>query len=124
MNVLTFALLLASVLLSAAAQLLLKVGMSAVPVREALASRQVMGLLMAVGLSPGVIGGLVAYGASAAVWLLVLTRVDVSQAYPCVALAFVATMAGAHVFLGEPLGTWRIAGAAIIILGVIIVARS
>ena len=39
--------------------------------------------------SPWVLGGLTCFGLSAVVWLLVLARMNLSQAYPCVALGFV-----------------------------------
>jgi multidrug transporter EmrE-like cation transporter len=58
------------------------------------------------------------------VWLLVLARVDVSKAYPCVALGFAATVLAGHLLLGEPVSLVRMAGVAVIMGGVLIVALS
>ena len=68
--------------------------------------------------------GLGIYFASAAVWLLVLARVDVSLAYPFVGLGFVVTMLLAWAVHGEVLSTGRIAGTLMICAGVVVLARS
>jgi len=122
MNALTVGLMLLSIGLSTAAQILLKLGMN--QVRTAPAADGPVGFAMAAAFSPGVIGGLTAYGLSAVVWLLVLARVDVSKAYPCVALGFAATVLAGHLLLGEPVSLMRIAGVAVIMGGVLIVALS
>ena len=121
MNVLTLALLLASIVLSTAAQLLLKVGMSPTRAAPAVAAGPLNALINA-ALSPWVVAGLAAYFASAVVWLLVLSKVDVSRAYPCVALGFALTVVAAHFLLGEPASLWRIIGVGVIMAGVTIVA--
>lgn len=110
MSVYTGLLLIVSVTLSACAQLLLKAGVS----HRALALSQLM-------TSPWLIGGIAAYFASAVVWLAVLSKVDVSQAYPCVALAFVLTVLGGHFFLGEPVSLYRMIGLALILSGVVMI---
>ena len=120
MNSVTIALLLVSIGLSTAAQILLKVGMTSV--RAAAASPSVAMFLLQTVLSPWVIAGLTAYFASAVVWLLVLSKVDVSRAYPCVALGFALTVVAAHFLLGEPVSQARILGVAVIVTGVVIVA--
>jgi multidrug transporter EmrE-like cation transporter len=70
-----------------------------------------------------VIGGLTLYFASAAVWLLVLARVDVSFAYPFVGLGFVVTMLLAFFINGEVLSTAKVIGTLCIALGVAIMAQ-
>jgi multidrug transporter EmrE-like cation transporter len=67
--------------------------------------------------------GLFAYVASAGVWLFVLSKVDVSKAYPFVGLGFVGTMLFAFWFLNEPLTLSKIVGTSLIVIGVFIVAR-
>ena len=47
-----------------------------------------------------------------------------SQAYPCVALGFVFTMLGGHFLFGEIINLARIAGLALIVTGVVVVAVS
>ena len=120
----TFLLVLFSVALSAFAQILLKAGMSSGPVQKALASSSGIEALLIVALTPAVFLGLLTFGFSAMVWLIVLSRIDVSYAYPCMALGIVATVLAGHLMLGEPLTAARIAGVAMIVAGVGVVAFS
>jgi multidrug transporter EmrE-like cation transporter len=118
-NPVTAALLVASILLSAGAQIALKVGMRAVAAHPAAGP---MKMLLAAAFSPWVIVGLSAYVASAVVWLLVLSKLDVSRAYPCVAAGFVLTLLAGHFLLGETVGAVRLAGIGVVLAGVTIVA--
>ncbi len=104
------------VCLSAAAQLLMKVGM-----RPAVDAGVGSSYLQALT-SPWVWGGLSLYGLSAVAWLWVLSRLDVSLAYPLVSLGFVLTMAAGVFWLGEPWSWQRLAGAALILAGVALLA--
>ncbi len=119
----TIALMLFSILLSTAAQLLLKVGMTAVRTAAPAGGGLVSSIMGAV-LSPWVLGGLTAYFASAVVWLLVLSKVDVSRAYPCVALGFGLTVLAGHFLLGESVNLTRIVGVGVIMAGVLLVAST
>ncbi|WP_413989776.1 DMT family transporter [Labrys okinawensis] len=121
----TIVLVLVSVLLSSSAQILLKLGMSARSVQTAMANRSdLREVLVVVALNPLVILGLLAFGLSAVVWLLVLARIDVSQAYPCVALGIVLTVVAGIVLLGEQIHMMRIIGLIVIISGVVLMARA
>jgi multidrug transporter EmrE-like cation transporter len=68
--------------------------------------------------------GLVCYVSSVAVWLMVLSRIEVSVAYPMVSLGYIATAIAAYYLFGESLSPTRIAGIFIILLGVYLVASS
>lgn len=62
--------------------------------------------------------------AAALTWMLALTRLPLSQAYPFTALALVlVVLSGAWLF-GEPLGAWRLAGVAVVAFGVWMVGTS
>ena len=65
-----------------------------------------------------------AYGLSVVVWLVGLSRVPVSQAYPLLSLGYVINVGLAWWLLGEIPNAQRVAGIGIIILGVVLVARS
>lgn len=67
---------------------------------------------------------LTAYGLSVIVWVIGLSRVPVSQAYPLLSLGYVLTALGAWAMLGETLSVQRISGIAVIIVGVYLVSRS
>ena len=67
---------------------------------------------------------LFAYGLSVVVWLVGLSRVPVSQAYPLLSLGYVLNIGLAWWLLGEIPNTQRVAGIAVIVVGVILVTRS
>jgi drug/metabolite transporter (DMT)-like permease len=67
---------------------------------------------------------LCAYGRSVIVWLVGLSRVPVSQAYPLLSLGYVINIFLAWWLLGEVPNVQRVAGIGIIVLGVVVVARS
>ena len=123
MNQYLILLILCSVLLSSIAQIVLKTGMSNASVLQALQSQSAVQAFIAIATNVYVIGGLTLYFASAAVWLLVLARVDVSFAYPFVGLGFVVTMLLAFFINGEVLSTTKIVGTLCIAIGVAIMAQ-
>ena len=65
-----------------------------------------------------------AYGLSVIVWTVGLSRVPVSQAYPLLSLGYVINIGLAWWLLGEVPNVQRVAGIAVIVLGVVLVARS
>lgn len=67
---------------------------------------------------------LIAYGLSVIVWLVGLSRVPVSQAYPLLSLGYVINIGLAWWLLGEVPNLQRVAGIGVIVVGVILVARS
>jgi drug/metabolite transporter (DMT)-like permease len=67
---------------------------------------------------------LFAYGLSVVVWLIGLSRVPVSQAYPLLSLGYVLNIGLAWWLLGEIPTAQRVAGIAVIVVGVILVTRS
>lgn len=123
MNIVLVMLILCSVLLSAFAQITLKIGMSSPVIQHAIASSSALTVIQSVSTNMYVIGGLGLYFASAAVWLFVLAKVDVSFAYPFVGLGFVITMLLAFFINGEVLSTTKVVGTLCIALGVAIMAQ-
>jgi drug/metabolite transporter (DMT)-like permease len=123
MNASTLSLTLLSVTIAALAQITLKIGVSTQAIREALASSPV-DFFVALALNPQVIAGFALYGLGAMSWVVVLTRVDVSQAYPFVGLSILLAFALGHFLLGEPLSIIRIAGMLLVVSGIVLVAQS
>ncbi len=119
MKTLALSLAVFCVLLSSAAQLVMKRGMAA---GTGSAGADVAGTYLHAFSSPLVWLGLGLYGASAVLWLWVLSRLDVSLAYPLVSLGFVVTLALGVVWLGEPLSWTRVAGCGLIVAGVWLLA--
>ena len=124
MNAKLLVLIIASVSLSALAQLLLKAGMSTSSVQQALGHARTLDVAWAVASNVQVVFGLIVYALGAVLWLFVLARVDVSFAYPFVGLGFVLTMALGWLLLQEPVGLTRLTGTALVALGVYLVSRS
>ena len=118
-----FALILTGVLLNAIAQLALKASVSetgiiSLDVQSILSSAN--SLLVNVWLWLG----LVCYAVSVVIWILALSRVDVSIAYPMLSIGYILNAIVAWKIFDEPVGPGRIMGIGIIILGVYVLARS
>jgi multidrug transporter EmrE-like cation transporter len=118
-----FLLILASVSLSALAQIVLKAGMSTPSVVGAMHNAAARDFVFEVATNPRVVGGLTLYFASAALWLLVLARMPVSAAYPFVGLGFVMTLLLGWLFLDETVNAVRLGGTLLVALGVVLIAR-
>jgi len=73
---------------------------------------------------PGILGGLACYALSVAIWVTVLSRAEVSFAYPFLGIGFVLVTFASAFLLGEAVNTQRIAGTALIALGVVVLART
>lgn len=112
-----------SVFLSVAAQILLKNGMSSKSVQSAFGTDAFTVIFTALT-NLYVLAGLTAYVASAGVWLVVLSKIDVSKAYPFVGLGFIGTMFFAYWFLNEPITQMKLVGTFFVILGVFLISRS
>lgn len=123
MNLTVFVLILASVLLSAIAQITLKIGMSSLLVQQAISSASSLAIFQSIITNIYIIGGLTLYFTSAAVWLFVLAKVDVSFAYPFVGLGFIVTMLLAYFINGEILSATKVIGTLCIAIGIAIVAQ-
>jgi multidrug transporter EmrE-like cation transporter len=123
MNFISFMLVLAGVLLNAAAQLLLKAGTNAIG-----AFAFTAGNLVPVGIkvasNPFIVSGLGCYAVSVVVWIMALSRVEVSLAYPMLSIGYVVNAVAAWYLFGEALSAQRMIGIGTIIVGVFLVARS
>jgi len=119
----TFLVLLAGVLLNAAAQLLLKAGVKPLGEIGTTAGTLLPGLFTALGRGP-VLAGLACYVLSVCLWLIALSRVEVSIAYPMLSLGYVVNAFAAYWLFGEAVGATRLAGIGLILLGVFVVSRS
>jgi multidrug transporter EmrE-like cation transporter len=115
-------LILTGVLLNAAAQLLLKSGANSVgPIAL---GGQSLPALRALAVSPPIIAGLACYVVSVCVWVIALSRVEVSIAYPMLSIGYVVNALAASLLFGEALTPMKLAGIAVIIGGVFLLAGS
>ena len=75
-------------------------------------------------LHPGVLGGLACYALSVVIWVVALSRVDVSIAYPMLSVGYVVNALLAIWLFGEVVSMQRWLGIGVILIGVTLVARS
>lgn len=110
-----------SIALGASAQLLLKIGSSRV---GALAGAASFGEATRIALcNLPLIAGLTLYGASAIIWIHVLSAVNLSTAYPLVGLSFVFVVLLGVVILGERVTLLQLLGCVTIIAGIMLVLK-
>lgn len=115
--------LLFGIFLNATAQLLLKAGMERIGYFD-FSVRNLWPIGLRVAENPYIVVGLGCYVLSVGAWLMALSRVDVSVAYPLVSLGYIFTAATAYLFLHESLSPMRIVGIVVILVGVVLVTRS
>jgi drug/metabolite transporter (DMT)-like permease len=118
-----FAILFTGVLLNALAQLGLKAA-TRVTGPLAAGAPQLWQRSLELLTVPALWWALSAYGVSVIVWLVGLSRVPVSQAYPLLSLGYVINIFLAWWLLAEAPNLQRVAGIAVIVVGVVLVARS
>jgi drug/metabolite transporter (DMT)-like permease len=123
MKLADFSVLMCGVLLNAFAQLWLK---AATRISGPLVGSDagVMNKAMTLLAVPSLWYALTAYGVSVIVWIVGLSRVPVSQAYPMLSMGYVLNIGLAWWLFGEVPNAQRLIGVAVIVGGVILVARS
>ena len=123
MSPLTFSLLMLGVLLNATAQLLLKAGTNRIGA-FAFSWENVGPIGARLATNPPILAGLACYVVSVVVWILALSRVPVSVAYPLLSVGYIVNALAAWMLFGESLTAQKLVGIAFIMVGVFLVARS
>ena len=119
----TLGLILLTVLLGSSGQLLMKKG--ALELGEVVVDPDtLLSLATRIVTTPAIPLGLAMWVLAALLWLYVLTRVDLSFAYPMLSLGYVVAMFGARILFGEELSALRILGTGVVIIGIILISRS
>jgi len=114
--------IISSVLLNALAQILLKAGMKTYTNIDL--KSNIIQTLISISLNPYIIFGFISYGISIILWLWVLSKVDVSLAYPFQALGYIIVTILAWLIFQENINLTRIIALIFITLGLIILAFS
>jgi len=123
MTILIFLLILFEVFLNVAAQVTLKIAMNHIGHFDFTWSNA-MPIFMQVILSPWIWLGIAIYVFSLLLWLVVLSRTQVSLAYPLTSLGYVLNAVAAYYLIGEHISFLRVTGILVIVFGVILLARS
>jgi len=76
--------------------------------------------LLGLIVNPWIVSALAAAFGAALCWMLAMVKLDLSHAYPFVALSFVLVLFLSAGFLGEPLTLAKIAGSVLIVAGVVL----
>lgn len=120
----SFLLVIASSLLGVTGQICLKLGMERIGTLNL--SGLASGLQTAIHVitTPLVLLGLACYAMGAVVWLVVLSKLDLSLAYPLLALNFVLVPLFGWLLLGEQMPSLRWVGVGIIFVGVTVISRT
>ena len=123
MNVISFCIILTGVMLNAVAQLALKASVKEMGV-IGLNFYSSSSAFLRLAFEPFLWIGLICYGISVIVWILALSRVDVSIAYPMLSMGYVVNAFAAWQLFGETMNPTRLIGIGIVLLGVYVLARS
>lgn len=110
--------ILVSSVCSVAGQLALKRGMSA------LAGLPTGLLIRRIVFSPWVVGGLGIYGFGVLFWIIALSHLELSYAYPFSVLAYVGIILGSWLLFKERLSRARLVGIGAILIGLLLISQS
>lgn len=123
MNILIFAIALTSVFLNALAQIFLKKTMltiDAIPVGFI----NFFNFALSLALNYWFISAISCYILSIGLWMAVLSKVEVSLAYPLLSIGYIITAFIGYFFLKENINFLRIIGLSFICTGIIFVSKS
>ena len=123
MNLVSFSLIFTGVMLNAAAQILMKAGTNAIGYFE-FSAENILPIGWKLATEWHIVAALFCYALSVIVWILALSRVPVSIAFPLLSMAYIVTAVAAWYLLGEALSLTKFVGIGVIILGVIIISRA
>ena len=104
--------------LLSAGQVLFKVAALAAPPLNSLSS---VGSLL---LLPSLWGALLVYGSATLLWIWLMQEVPLSRGYPFAALGFVLVPAAGVLFFSERVSGLYVAGAALIVVGLLLISQS
>ena len=121
MSLASLGILLFAVALAATGQLLLKNGMNLAKTASQADGRS---LALTAATSPWILGGLVVFAVSAVAWLVTLSRVPLSIAYPFNALGYVVILVASTVILHERTNLWTWLGTVLVISGLVVVVST
>ncbi len=118
----TIIILFSAIALATGGQLLLKAGMNRVgTISDLAAAGGLIPLFLRVLTTWQVVVGLAVFGLSAVFWLVTLSRVPLSTAYPAVSLSYVLILAFSVLALGERPSAAVWTGALLIMVGITLI---
>ena len=116
-------LILSSVILNAFAQLFIRQGMLKLG-KISMTIDQLWHMILQSITNLYIWAGMMSYAISILLWMVVLSKVNVSLAYPFLSIGYIVTTIIAYFAFGEPITVQKVMGIAIICLGVIVLTYS
>ena len=123
MNLSSFSLIFVGVMLNVAAQLLIKAGTNRIGYFE-FSRDNILPIGMRLATEPMIAGALFCYALSVVIWILALSRVPVSIAYPLLSMGYVVNAVAAWYLFNEAFNPSKVVGIGVIILGVLILTKA
>jgi multidrug transporter EmrE-like cation transporter len=123
MSLVSLSLIIAGVLLNVAAQLLIKAGTNAIGYFE-YSRDNILPIGWKLATDFHIIAALGCYLLSVVIWILALSRVQVSIAYPLLSMGYVVNAVAAWWFFNEAFNPMKVVGIGVIILGVVLISRA
>ena len=112
----------ATVILNGSAQIFLRMSLRSTELGVMISERDIPGLIK-VATSPWTIAGLASYVISVMLWMLVLSKIPASSAYPFMGLAFLFVLVTGVLFLGEQFSAGKLVGSLMVVVGVALISR-
>jgi len=116
-------LIITGVLLNTGAQLFIKNGMRHIGAFS-FTLNNIFSVGVKVAANPSIFGGFICYAVSIVIWLMVLSRVDVSYAYPLLSIGYIVAAFAGKILFGETIDFMRWSGILVICIGVYLIAKS
>ena len=113
--------ILSSVFLNAVAQLLIRKGMLCIGIFGVDNFVDNMGAMLT---NLWLWSAMISYAISILLWMSVLSKVEISYAYPFLSIGYILAAVAGYWFFNENLSVTRIVGIVVICVGVIIISRS
>jgi len=123
MSLVSFSLIFIGVMLNAAAQILMKAGTNSIGYFE-FSMENILPIGWKLATEWHIATALFCYALSVVVWILALSRVPVSIAFPMLSMAYVVNAVAAWYLLDEAFNPTKVVGMGVIILGVVIISRA
>ncbi len=117
-------LVLISVLISVVGQILLKKGMLQVGKFEFSALANILPQFIKAFSNPWVLAGFLFYFLSSLFWIIALSKVDLSVAYPLLSCGYILVLLASWLLFKEPVTAIRWLGVLVIMAGVTLISRT
>lgn len=108
-----------AVSLAALGQVFWKLGMKSIGLIDKYDLSTIIGIFKNVQVDIGVL----LYATSTVFWLIALSKKDLSYVYPFIAGTYIIVLALSYFLIGEKFGLYRLAGACVVLLGLLLIIR-